>query len=210
MPFPSVQFVTTIDRGNNASVSLARALSLLDHGLPCFPCGIAKKPARPRGFKDATRNRDAVCELWKRYPGPLVGVPTGEISGLDVLDIDPRHGGHGWLAEHKHNLPSTRVHRTRSGGLHLLFQHQHGMRCSSGRIAAGVDVRATGGYVIWWPAAGLPVLSDVPVVAWPGWLYAQLMSRPRPRTQRVTIPDQYVLMRLVQLIARAREGERTI
>jgi hypothetical protein len=109
--------------------SLARALELLRYGLPCFPCGIAKKPVTPRGYKDAPFDPDAVCELWKRYPGELVGVPTGEISSLNVLDIDARHGGDGWLAEHKHRLPSTRIHRTRSGGLHLLFQHQQGMRC---------------------------------------------------------------------------------
>ena len=190
------------------ATSLARALSLLGLGLPCFPCGIAKKPATPCGFKEATCDPDAARELWKRYPGPLVGVPTGEISGLDVLDVDPRHGGDGWLAEHKHRLPSTRVHRTRSGGLHLLFQHQHGMRCSVGKIAAGVDVRADGGYVIWWPAAGLPVISDMPVAAWPAWLCAPLMSRPGSTIHRVTVPDQYALIRLVRLVAGARAGER--
>ena len=190
------------------ATSLVRALSLLDHGLPCFPCGISKKPTTPRGFKDATCDPDALYELWKKHPGPLVGIPTGEISGLDVLDIDGRHGGDGWLAEHKHRLPATRIHRTRSGGLHLLFQHWQGMRCSAGRIAAGVDVRATGGYVIWWPAAGLPVLSEMPVAAWPGWLCAQLMSRPRQKTQRILVPDQYALMRLARLIAVGREGER--
>jgi hypothetical protein len=190
------------------TTSLAHALLLLRHGLPCFPCGIAKKPTTPRGFKDATCDPDALCELWKKHPGPLVGVPTGEISGLDVLDIDARHGGESWLAEHKHRLPSTRIHRTRSGGLHLLFQHKQGMRCSAGRIAAGVDVRATGGYVIWWPAAELPVLSDLPLAAWPGWLYARLLPRPRSQNRRVVVPDQSALKSLVQLVAGAREGER--
>jgi hypothetical protein len=82
------------------------------------------------------------------------------------------------------------------------------MRSSAGRIAAGVDVRADGGYVIWWPAAGFPVISDMPVAAWPSWLCELAMPRPRPKTQRITVPDQYALMRLVRLIAGAREGER--
>jgi hypothetical protein len=43
-------------------------MSLVGHGLPCFPCGIAKKPTTPRGFKDATRDPEALRELWKRYP----------------------------------------------------------------------------------------------------------------------------------------------
>jgi hypothetical protein len=189
-------------------ICLARAPLLLGHRLPCFPCGITKKPTTPRGFKDATCDPDALCHLWKKHPGLLVGVPTGEISGLDVLDIDARHSGGSWLARHKHRLPSTRVHRTRSGGLHLFLQHQQGMRCSAGRIAAGVDVRATGGYVIWWPAAGLPVLSDMPLAAWPGWLCAQLMPRQQSGHRCVVVADQYVLKRLIQVIAGASEGKR--
>lgn len=188
--------------------SLARALSLLGDGLPCFPCGIAKEPKTPRGYKDAACDPDAARKLWKQYPGPLVGVPTGETSGLDVLDIDVRHGGDCWLAEHKHHLPSTRVHRTRSGGIHLLFKHKQGMRCSAGRIAAGVDVRAAGGYIIWWPAAGLPVLAETPLAEWPRWLCGRLRPRPRLKTRRIIVPDQYLLKRLVRLIAAAREGER--
>ena len=55
---------------------------VISQGLPCFPCHVDKKPATPRGYKNATSNPDAVYELWRRYPGPLIGVPTGEISGL--------------------------------------------------------------------------------------------------------------------------------
>lgn len=200
--------MTAVNSGPDCHDSLAQALSLLGLGLPCFPCGISKKPTTLHGFKDATFDPDAVRELWKQYPGPLVGVPTGEISDLDVLDIDARHGGAAWVAEHKHRLPSTRVHRTRSGGLHLFFRHQYGMRSSAGRIAPGVDVRAAGGYIIWWPAAGLPVLAGTPLAEWPRWLCGQLRPRPRPKTRRNIVPDQYVLKCLVRLIAAAREGER--
>ena len=35
--------------------------------------------------------------LWRRTPGPLVGVPTGAASGFDVLDIDIKTGGVDWL-----------------------------------------------------------------------------------------------------------------
>jgi hypothetical protein len=181
---------------------------LICEGLPCFPCRANKTPASPRGFKDATCDSGALKELWRGHPGPLVGVPTGDVSGLDVLDIDPRHGGASWLRQHRHRLPSTRVHRTRSGGLHLLFQHKAGLRCSAGKIAAGVDVRAAGGYVIWWPGVGLPVLAKVPIATWPNWLHARLTSPPPRATPRITVPDVHRLMRLVQLIAGSRSGER--
>jgi hypothetical protein len=89
-----------------------------------------------------------------------------------------------------------------------LFQHHAGVRCSAGRIAAGVDVRATGGYIIWWPTAGFPVLSDQPLAPWPEWLRILL----RPTTQvvpiKVVVPDDVSLVRLVRLIAGARPGER--
>jgi hypothetical protein len=98
------------------------------------------------------------------------------------------------------------VHRTRSGGLHFLFQHEAGLRCSAGRIAAGIDVRASGGYVIWWPAAGLPVLADEQCSPWPRWLVAP-ERRGRPET-RTVVPDDRALARLVRAIVTARPGER--
>ena len=53
--------------------------------LPVFPCLANKKPATPHGFKDATADPAAIGELWRSHWGPLVGLPTGERSGLDVL-----------------------------------------------------------------------------------------------------------------------------
>ena len=179
-------------------------------GLPVFPCCADKKPATRRGFKDATDHPKSIRGLWKCCSGALIGVPTGPVSGIDVLDIDPRHGGGDWYAANRERLPPTRIHRTRSGGLHLLFYHLEGLRNSSGKIAVGIDVRASGGYVIWWPAAGLAVVSETPLAKWPDWLRGHLSSppRPRPATPRITVPDDYALMRLVQLIAGARAGER--
>ena len=162
------------------SQALKEALLLVERGVPCFPCRADKRPATLHGFKDASRNRNDLEHIWRRYPGPLVGVPTGEASGFDVLDIDKQHHGDHWFLDNKSALLPTRAHRTRSGGIHLLFKHTEAFRCSAGKIAPGIDVRAIGGYVIWWPAAGLPVLSDMPVVAWPAWLRALLRSRPRP------------------------------
>ena len=147
--------------------ALAAALALVDQGLPCFPCAPTKCPATPSGFKDAISTREGLTELWRLYPGSLVGVPTGEASGLSVLDVDPRNGGGKWFAANRSSLPVTRVHRTRSGGVHLLFRHRAGLRCSAGKIAPGIDVRATGGYVIWWPAAGLPELCAADEVVFP-------------------------------------------
>lgn len=159
---------------------ITKALALATHGLTTFPCLDTKAPACPGGFKAASKDKSAIRELWRRYPGPLIGVPTGSMNGFDVLDVDPRHGGDAWLEQHSLRLPPTRVHVTRSGGRHLLFHHLAGVRNSAGRIDPGVDVRGDGGYVVWWPAAGLRVERSGLLAGWPSWLRPLIRPRPRP------------------------------
>ena len=188
--------------------ALAAALLLAEQGIPCFPCLESKAPATAHGFKDASRDHEALWELWRRHPGPLVGVSTGEHSGISVLDIDTRHGGERWFFVNSERLPITRAHGTRGGGVHLLFQHREGLKCSAGKIAAGIDVRADGGYVIWWPAAGILELSMATPAKWPDWVSAVPGPSDRRSSHRVVVADDEALHRLVRLVAAANPGER--
>lgn len=150
--------------------------------LPVFPCLPDKRPACQRGFKDAVKgDAAAVVDLWRKHPGQLIGVPTGAVSGFDVLDIDPRHGGDEWLTEAIDRLPSTRWHHTRSGGVHLLFRHVGGLKNTAGKVAPGVDTRGDGGYVIWWPSSGCEVKNPTALAPWPGWLIKMVMP---PKVKR--------------------------
>jgi hypothetical protein len=195
---------------SNVARALNDALTLASMGLDCFPCTENKRPACPHGFHDATDDPIEVRQLWTRFPGELIGVSTGEPSGFDVLDIDAKHqDAFDWCKAHHEKLPKTRVHKTRSGGVHLLFRHAAGLRCSASRVARGVDVRANGGYIVWWPATGLPILRAAPLAEWPKWLLDQLMSSPAASpAPRVVVPDAHALARFVQLVAAAPEGER--
>jgi hypothetical protein len=159
----------------------------VEHELACFPCGPDKRPLIAGGFKSAVTGRDRIEDLFRRYPGALVGAPTGAVSGVDVLDID--RGGEDWLSlyEATHGLPATRIVGTRSGGLHLFFQHHDGMRCSAGLLAPNVDVRSTGGYIILWDRAGCRVLSEAPVAPWPEPMLMLLDEATEAR--RYTAPD---------------------
>jgi hypothetical protein len=140
--------------------------------LPVFPCNLAKKPLTAHSFKSAKRRANP--KGW-----PLIGFATGAVSGVDVLDIDPR--AHSWYDQNFDALPQTRAHSTQRG-LHLLFKHAPGLRCSTDKIADGLDVRADGGYAIYWPATGLPV-EDAPLAEWPDWLLAEALGRRRPLLQ---------------------------
>jgi hypothetical protein len=160
-------------------------LELEGRPLAIFPCR-NKKPACLHGFKDAVSDPALIADLFRRYPGARqIGVPTGEFAGndLDVLDVDPRNGGNKFWEENRQRLPVTRTHQTPSGGHHLLFKHAAGLRCSSGRIADGVDVKADGGFIVWWPAQFYPV-TDAPVADWPAWL----LDLAREKQHRHTVP----------------------
>ena len=67
-----------------------------------------------------------------------------------------------------------------------MLQHAAGLRSSTGRIALGVDVKADGGYAIYWPAAGMPVLCDASSAPWPAWLLDALRPKPSPAPEKTT------------------------
>lgn len=131
---------------------LEHALQYAERGWPVFPCSPAnKQPLVAGGFKSATDNADVIRRWWADNPDAMVGVPTGQASGVWVLDVDVKHGdGHGELAalEAEHGaLPATITVRTPSGGQHYLFQFVDGVR-NRGHVTANIDIRGEGGYVI--------------------------------------------------------------
>jgi hypothetical protein len=171
-----------------AANALDAALALATQQyLPCFPVSTSKAPTCPHGFKDATADPDGLRELWRRYPGPLVGMPTGSGSGIDVFDIDSaKHPeAAAWWTANRYRMPPTRTHRTRSGGRHLLFHREPGLRNSTGEPGRGLgvrglDVRADGGYIIRWEAAGFEVVRAGPLAPWPQWLLEGVLWKPAP------------------------------
>jgi hypothetical protein len=189
--------------------ALKAALDLARTGLAVFPCGYSKRPTCEHGLLDATTDATVLRELWRRHSGELVAVRTGAVSGVDVLDLDGKHSdARNWWHAHRAELPVTRVHRTRSGGLHLVFRHAQGLRCSTSKLARDVDIKADDGCAIWWPAVGLPVLHDGEPASWPVWLLAQLEPKAPPPPSRLVIPDDRRLQQLLRCVASAPEGQR--
>lgn len=82
-----------------------------------------------------------------------IGLRTGTFSSFWTLDIDPKDGGDQSLLalEAQYGaLPTTRVHRTGSGGLHYLFSLPTDFEVtnSRGRLPRGIDVRGNGGFIV--------------------------------------------------------------
>lgn len=168
-------------------MTLIEAAAFLAQQWPVFPCGTAKQPLTERGLYDAVSNDAQARALFARHGAAMIGVPTGAASGLVVIDIDVKDNRSGleWLAANEHRIPTTRRHRTRSGGVHLLFQHPgHRIRNSVSKIAPGVDVRGDGGYVIFPPSPGYTIEHEAMPAPLPAWLL-QLIDPP------MTAPAQH-------------------
>jgi len=91
-----------------------------------------------------------VADWFRRWPDANLGIVTGALSQLAVLDIDPRHGGAQSLAalEETHGaVPATVEAETGGGGRHLYFRPAAPVRSRAG-LAAGIDLRAEGGIVV--------------------------------------------------------------
>jgi hypothetical protein len=182
------------------------------YGWAVFPCRLDKRPACPHGFKDASRDPPEIEALWRRYPGPLVGIATGAVSGIWVLDIDSARHVEAWQWwQDQHSRLSTRVFQTRSGGLHLYFRDGQGIGNTAGRICRGIDTRGDGGYVIFWFAAGGECLDESPPAPWPAWL--KLLALPPPAPVRTAwkasgASGEGGIAGILKRLSEAPEGER--
>jgi hypothetical protein len=195
-----------------------RAIALsTETGWPVFPCRTGTKaPATPRGFKDAECAPALIERLWTRYPGELIGVPTGRLTGITVLDVD-KPLGMIWFTGHTHRLPETQIHLTRRGGYHLVYScPSPPLRNSQGKIAHGIDVRGEGGYVIWWPALGGEVVNEADIAPWPSWLTGVLKRKDTMLAKKrsaayptlASADPHQQLDRLIRFVAASVAGER--
>jgi hypothetical protein len=151
-----------------------------------FPCNARKEPR----LKEWQRKLFQWQE-WKN--AELVGVQTGSTNGFDVLDVDGS-AGLDWYDRNFDAIPETWAQSTRRG-MRLFFRAAPGLRCSISGIAPGIDVRAGGGYVIWWRREGLPY-EEHPISEWPDWL----LEEARKTGQRK--------LRTLSTIIEERSGER--
>lgn len=171
--------------------NLPDAAAFLAQEWPVFACDAEKRPVTLAGFHDAVTDPDEARSMFRRPGVAMIGVPTGQVSGLAVIDLDVKDGRHGleWLAANEHRIPRTRRHSTRSGGMHLLFRYPEGRRIGSGvggkgrfrALPVGVDVRGNGGYIIAPPSPGYAIADACMPAEMPAWLVEMLDPPEVPR-----------------------------
>ncbi|PGH49321.1 hypothetical protein CRI70_18455 [Streptomyces sp. Ru87] len=146
-------------------------------GIPAEPRGITAEPQPPsgrasgpqppcrgecgragHGIHDATTDPAAVRRLFAAAPWATgYGIACGRSPHhLIGLDLDVKHGEDSGAAlarlcgEHGFALPPTVTVRTPSGGRHLWYTGPPDVPVpnSAGRLARGLDIRGTGGYLV--------------------------------------------------------------
>jgi len=98
-------------------------------------------------YQERLPTEEEVQRWWRRWPEANIAVVTGKVSGIVVLDVDPRHGGDESLRD-LGGLPDTTTAITGGGGLHLVFAHPRREIPNRASIWPGIDLRGDGGYII--------------------------------------------------------------
>lgn len=107
----------------------------------------------PGGLNDATSDRTTIERWWNRFAGASIGIVTGRVSGLTVVDADASGGKPGVvnltaLCAQQGGVPATFAVSTGGGGIHLYFKYSSALQTGTNVLAEAVDVRNDGGYVI--------------------------------------------------------------
>lgn len=119
------------------------------------------------------------------YPTANLGIRTGWISGIFVVDVDAA-GKAAWddLVD-THGLPVTLVVQTGSGMRHYYFKIPQGVKItnSRGSLPAGIDVRGDGGQVVAPPSrtdkGPYLIMTAAPVQEPFPWLLEMILAAPR-------------------------------
>ena len=181
---------------NDATPIAQAALRYLARGWSVLPLRHAdKRPLIAWEALQQQRADAAMAAQWFAHsPAANVGIVTGEISNLIVLDVDPKHGGDDALAALERRfgaLPPTVEAQTGGGGRHLYFTHPGGFVPNRAGLAQGIDLRGDGGYVVappslhpsgqlytWVPGRSPEAMAPAPL---PRWL---LFANRGPRARR--------------------------
>ena len=170
------------------------AKRLASQGLAVFPVR-GKQPLTARGVYSATSNLNLLAKMdgWRNADG--CGLATGEVSGVDVLDVDLRGGedrahtpgdrkgsshddgrdGFAALAQ-LGALPSTLCAQTPRNGRHFYFRHIPGGRSRKLCADGSVEWFSTGKLVVVPPAPGRAWLNCADIAEAPEWLRALVLS----------------------------------
>ena len=129
--------------------------SIIDGACSCGSPNCNAPGKHPRlkwkGTTDKALPKEEIKKWWTTYPDSNVGIVTGKISGITVIDVDGEEGlksleEAGLPLE---ELPITPTVKTGGGGIHLIYRYPERIKIKTGvGILPKVDIRSDGGFVV--------------------------------------------------------------
>ena len=123
------------------------ASDYIDLGFSIIPIGKDKTPLISwKHYQSVRATKDQVAQWLTQFPEMNIGVVTGKISGIVVLDIDAKHG----RSSSEFRIPPTVSTISGGGGEHFYFKHPNWyVPSTNGKIYGnGVDIKGDGGYIV--------------------------------------------------------------
>ena len=125
---------------------LKSALWYQEQGYSVIPVQQNKKPyIKWAEFQNKKATRQEIEQWWGEWPQANIGIVTGKISKINVVDVDTQ-AGLDLLNEYLPDTFLTPIARTPGGGWHYWFAYQPGL-VNRARTIDGCDVRTDGGYI---------------------------------------------------------------
>jgi len=127
------------------------ALSLLRKNKPVFP--VVRQTKKPwvawKPYQDRLPTREEVVAWWTQWPDANIGMATGRLSGLMVVDSDSEEAVKRFIESYPEGVKTLRARTGREGGQHFYFWFEEGITNDAGKILGlGIDIRGQGGFVI--------------------------------------------------------------
>jgi len=130
---------------------LDAALLYAKKGFSVIPMSQKKLPlVKWEPYQKVRADEQQIKDWFKRYPSANVGIVTGEISNLFVVDCDTPEG----IKQVQDALSDTLLvpcETTPRGGRHFYFSHSPGFP-NKARVMDGVDIRTEGGVIVCAPS----------------------------------------------------------
>ncbi len=130
------------------NIKLTSALEYQRFGLSIIPVANDKKSLIAwQKYQHKKADKEKINSWWAQWPDANIGIVTGIISGLAVIDIDTEEG-HKEIQKYIPDSITMPVVNTPSGGKHLYFSCPDEKLTNNAKVIPGCDLRANGGYVL--------------------------------------------------------------
>ncbi len=123
---------------------LDEALEYRKTGFSLIPVAKDKRPlVKWEPYQKEIPSEEQIRAWWQAYPEANIGIITGEINDIVVLDCDNQETIDWFEENYTGNTPCVQTPK----GRHYYFKYQEGIR-NTVRIKGALDVRGSGGYIV--------------------------------------------------------------